>query len=56
MRNKTYTIGSDIRGERQIHLNGKNSNFTAAYSTRYSPEKGLSTGHIISSDYFNDLA
>lgn len=55
MRDKVYTIFSDVKGEREIHLNGDNSNFTAAHGTQYTPNKGLSTGHILTSDYFSDI-
>jgi hypothetical protein len=67
MRNEVYTWNTettekldildilDVKGERKTYLNGKSSNFTAAHSPHYSPEKGLSTGHILTSDYFNDL-
>jgi len=55
MRDKAYTISSDVKGEREIYLDGKNSNFTAASGARYTPEKGLSTGHILTSTYFDDL-
>lgn len=55
MRDKSYTVNWDVSGERSIYLNGKSSHFTAAHGPRYSPEKGLSTGHILTSEYFNDI-
>ncbi|MCF5023108.1 hypothetical protein [Pseudomonas lurida] len=56
MRTQSYLgVCTDVQGEREIYYDGKHTNFTAAHAPRFSPDKGLSTGHILSSDYFNDI-
>ncbi|MBV4451261.1 MULTISPECIES: hypothetical protein [Pseudomonas] len=55
MRGTTYTMSTDINGEREICLNTQNTHFTAAHGPSFVPDNGLSTGHILTSNYFADL-
>ncbi|SDV11673.1 hypothetical protein [Pseudomonas mucidolens] len=56
MRSTTYTarVYSEIDGERKVHFNG-DAKFSSVSGPRFSPEKGLSVGHIPDSSYFNDI-
>jgi hypothetical protein len=56
MRNTTYSGSSkDIKGEREIYLNGEYTNFTAAQGSRFTPSMGLAKGHILDMSYFSDI-
>jgi hypothetical protein len=55
MRSSVYTLSTDTAGERTISWGGKTTNFTSVYGPKFSPEKGLSVGHILTSDYFRDI-
>lgn len=55
MRNKVYTTSTQTAGERSITKGSKDIKFTAAKSTDYLPEAGLSIEHVTSNDYFKDI-
>ncbi|MPR02112.1 hypothetical protein F0169_08470 [Pseudomonas sp. MAFF 212408] len=56
MRNTVYTTHAETAGERDISLGSAGIKFTAAKGTRYTPEPGLSTEHILSYDYFDAIS
>ncbi|MGE8178951.1 hypothetical protein [Pseudomonas fluorescens] len=57
MRSTTYPTGStETSGERTISSGSDTTHFTAMSGTRFTPQKGLSVGHILTNEYFSDIA
>jgi hypothetical protein len=57
MRNTVYGTGrTETSGERTISSGSETTNFTAMSGDRFTPKKGLSVGHDLTSEYFSDIA
>jgi len=55
MCNTTYSTSTDIKGKREVYLDGQYTHFTAAQGDRFTPALGLAKGHTLEIAYYKDI-